>query len=215
MPTFAEQAEWMKTSYKPQIVKKEKKKLLVLDDLLEKGSKNRPGTLRKETKAVVVHWTAAPMQLAKNTIQWFRSGAVYGSAHYVLNPTGEIFRCIPEEELAYHVGSTQIDPTSKKIYTDWARQQFGEYWCSPKASPNYLSIGIEVNPLNDEGKFSDGALTNLRDLCADILKRHNLGIKDLCLHNTIVGWKDCARYFVNHPEEWESFKKSVGNLISP
>jgi N-acetylmuramoyl-L-alanine amidase len=38
-------------------------------------------------------------------------------------------------------------------------------------------------------------------------------INDIFLHQEIVGWKDCHRFFVNNPKEWIKFKNTVKNKL--
>ena len=100
-------------------------KLLTINDY------SRPGRKLKSVLGVVLHWTANPGVSAESNRDFFESrkegnlGA--GSAHYVIGLFGEVIRCIPEDEMAYHCGSSQPDPVSRLIYTDRARYLFGDY----------------------------------------------------------------------------------------
>jgi hypothetical protein len=106
------------------------------------------------------------MQHALTTRNYFeapkngRNG--YGSAHYIIDFDGTILRCIPDSEVAYHCGSSTPDPVSHKIYTDWAREHFGEYAVNYKCySPNNCTIGIELCTLDNEGSFTPNTLSLL------------------------------------------------------
>ena len=80
---------------------------------------SRPGKRLHAVKGIVMHWTASPEQNARDVQAYFerrKAGTLgYGSAHYIIDQKGEIVQCMPELEVAYHCGSSQVDPTSGKI----------------------------------------------------------------------------------------------------
>ena len=186
------------------------------ENLLTVNPYSRPGTKRSEVQALIMHWTAAPMQRAFATRNYFedrKNGTNgYGSAHYIVDLDGSIIHCIPESEVAFHVGSEQVDPASGKIYTDWARIHFGESFCQPAPSigPNLCTLGIEMEPLDAAGNFSEQTLAAARELAHDICQRLGLNPSaDIATHNMVVGWKDCPRLWVNHPELLMAFRQDV------
>jgi hypothetical protein len=46
-----------------------------------------------------------------------------------------------------------------------------------------------------------------------LLKKFNLTEKNLWTHKEVVGWKDCHKWFVDNPKEWEKFKALVGTKL--
>jgi len=176
--------------------------------LLPMGHKNRPGTKLRERRAIIVHWTAAPNQKPENTVGWFMTGQVYGSAQYVIGTRGEALRCVPDDEVAWHCGSTQVDPLSGKVYTDWARDVIGANYCSANSSPNYATIGFEINPIDSAGTFSDESLQTTLGLVREIASRD--GYEWVGMHFHVVGWKDCPKLFMNVPGKWLEFARQTG-----
>jgi N-acetylmuramoyl-L-alanine amidase len=175
---------------------------------------SRPGRLLKSVTAIVLHWTASPKQDAGTVWDFFEKTCPktkhYSSAHYIIGQNGNIIHAIPNMEVAYHVGSSQKDPESGKIYTDLARAVFREYASYPdKMSPNQCSIGIELCPLDDIGTFSAATLEAARDLVRDLMKSYGIPINHVLTHNAIVGWKDCPRLWVTDPDKFETFKRSL------
>lgn len=174
---------------------------------------SRPGSYLKKTLGIVVHWVGMPMQTARQVISFFEKDCPlnkhYSSAHYVIDFTGEIFRIIPENEVAYHCGSSKIDPASKKIYTDYARKQFGYFASSKNCSPNQVTIGIELCTIDQAGNFRDATINSAIELVTDICRRKKLDADSICTHNQIVGWKDCPRLWVNKPMLFDAFKADV------
>ena len=132
----------------------------------------------------------------------------YGSAHYIIGLDGEVLQCIPETEVAYHVGSSQKDPASGRIYTDWCRQVCG------KSPPNWVTLGIELCHPDWSGRFVDKTWKAAVNLCADMIKRHGLTVDKIGTHNMAVGWKDCPRWFVNNPDQLEVFRNDVAKLLN-
>jgi N-acetylmuramoyl-L-alanine amidase len=168
---------------------------------------SRPGYKLHAVRAIILHWVANPMTSAQANRNFFESRkdgkSGYGSAHYIVGLKGEVIQCIPDDEVAYHVGSSQKDPISGKIYTDWSRKTCG------KTLPNFCTIGIELCHLDWEGHFAEDTLKAAAKLCADLLKKFNLNTDQIGTHNMIVGWKDCPRLWTRNPDLFESFNELV------
>lgn len=192
--------------------------MTIQDNFLTINKYSRAGTPLRIVKAVVMHWTGNPAVDAvanRNFFEYRKNGENgYGSAHYIIGLKGDVIRCIPESEVAYHCGSSQKDPKSGKIYTDLARKHFGEYAANPNLSPNLCTIGIEMCPLTDKGDFSTLTLESAAELTVDILFRHTLTADDILTHNEVVGWKDCPRLWVKRPMCFTIFKDEVRRRLS-
>ena len=188
----------------------------IIHDFLTINEYSRPARKLKVVNGVVLHWTANPKANAKENRDFFESKKTgnggYASAHYIVGQNGIIVAAVPEDEVAYHTGSSTPDPKSGKIYTDEARERFGMF-ASSSNSPNNCTIGVELCPIDNEGHFSDATINAAVELCADILKRYNLKAKHLTTHHDVVGWKDCPRLWVNKPALFEAFKTSVADKM--
>ena len=179
---------------------------------------SRPQSKIKEFRAIVMHWTANPNANAEQNWLCFEAKKTgmssYGSAHYIIGQKGDIIQAIPDNEVAYHCGSSQKDPASGQIYTNYARKKFGHYAVHfQTTSPNFCTIGIELCPTDNEGNFTEQTIKAAAELCADLCKRHNLTPQDITTHHDIVGWKDCPRLWTKRPELLEAFKLSVADEI--
>ena len=196
----------------------------IIDDLLTVNDKVRPGTKLKGVKKIVMHWTGNLNANAKENRNYWESlesknDGVSASAHFVVDQDGTIIRCIPTDEKAYHVGTSQLDPASGKLYTDYARDVFGDY-ATATATPNNWTIGIELCPRlatdsdsNDNGEFTDETLQAAAELVATLLKYYKLTTDDITTHQKIVGWKSCPKLFTDHPEEFDKFKNLVESFL--
>jgi N-acetylmuramoyl-L-alanine amidase len=185
-----------------------------IEKLLTVNPYSRPWRPLGGVKAVILHWTGYPMQRAINTWGWFESGCPkekhYSSAHYIIDLDGTIYHAVPDKEVAYHCGSSQKDPASGRIYTDWAREKFGACAERPDInSPNNCAIGIEMCVIDNAGSFTPETLDAARDLAAKLLRENRLSVEEIGTHHLVVGWKDCPRLWANNPSLFDAFKRSV------
>lgn len=138
---------------------------------------------------IVVHWVGNAGSSAIGNRNYFNSLATshktYASSHYIIGLNGEIIRCIPEDEVAFHAGSYSM---------------------------NRKSIGIETCHPDWEGKFNEITYNSLVELCVDICRRYNLGIDAIIRHYDVTG-KECPRYYVRNESEWIKFKNDVANNL--
>lgn len=188
----------------------------IVSDYITVNEYSRPARKLCEVLGVVIHWTANPAANAKQNRDFFESKKTgmsgYGSAHYIIDQSGIIIAAVPEDEVAYHCGSSDKDPASGKIYTDEARRRFGFYACAAN-SPNNCTIGIELCPIDDDGNFTDKTINAAVELCADICRRHKLPAQAITTHHNIVGWKDCPKLWTEKPQLLEAFILSVEDKI--
>jgi N-acetylmuramoyl-L-alanine amidase len=191
----------------------------IIEKPLKVNQYSRPGRPLGAVKGIILHWTGTPMQRAVNTWGWFETGCPkkkhYSSAHYIIDLDGTIYHAVPDNEVAYHCGSSQPDPRSGRIYTDWAREKFGAYAMRPDiSSPNNCTIGIEMCIIDDRGNYTPETLGAASELVAQLLKENRLTIDDIGTHHLVVGWKDCPRKWTDNPEKFEEFKESVRDLAA-
>lgn len=192
--------------------------MTIIQRLLTPNKWSRPQRRIKEVLGIVMHWTANPKANAEQNRNYFDSrkhgNDGYGSAHYIIGQNGVVIQCIPIEEIAYHCGSSQKDPASNKFYTDYARKKFKHYAESWQTnSPNYCTVGIELCPTDYEGHFTDATVNSAVALCASLCTHFNLKADDITTHHAIVGWKDCPRLWVRHPELLDAFRTSVSDYM--
>ena len=106
---------------------------------------------------------------------------------------------IPEDEVAYHVGS--------RSYTDFSDTYLSSY-------PNDCTLGIEMCVQDAEGSYRDDTKYSTASLCADICTRYGLDpFKHIITHQMVVGWKKCPKWYCDHPEDLQYFKHVVSDII--
>ena len=153
------------------------------DKLLSISQMTRPGYLIKNHEKIVIHYVGNTNTTAIANRNYFErlkdQNTTYASSHYIVGLKGEIIRCIPENEVAWHSGNLDM---------------------------NYKSIGIENCHIDDAGKFNENTLESLYTLVVYLLDKYNLDpINDVIRHYD-VNEKKCPKYYVDNPNEWELFK---------
>lgn len=171
----------------------------MIDDLLTVNEYSRSGKPLPEVLGIVIHWVANPNTTPKQNRDYWelrKNGEHgYGGGHYIVGE-GEIMRCIPEDEVAYHVGAYH--------YTEYAMAKFGG------RQPNYCTLGVELTHMNWEGEFHPNTLILAHELCADICRRYELDpYRDITTHRNVVGYKNCPKWFIDHPYDFQLFQHNV------
>ena len=185
----------------------------IVEKYLTINQYSRPGKWLAVCKGIVLHYVGIPGQRALTTWDYFENDCPrnkhYSSAHYIVDLNGDIYHLIPDNEVAYHCGSSQADPVTGRIYTDWARAKYGDYASDPtKNSPNNCTIGIELC-IDRQGNFTTETMTAAVELTAKLVQENKLNTEDIGHHKLVVGWKDCPLPWVKKPETFEDFKDKV------
>lgn len=173
----------------------------IVDKWITPNRWSRPQTRVNKIKAIVIHWVAVSNGRAQGVYNFFEGRKYgisgFGSAHETIDLNGDVWRMIPPNELAYHVGARNYKPD--------ALDRISSY-------PNNASYGIECTHVDMSGKMTDATYDTLVNRCVDLCKQWGLSENDLWLHYEITG-KDCHRWFVNNPNEWKKFKQLVGRQL--
>lgn len=154
---------------------------------------NRPHKKIIKPKGIVVHWTANEA-IGANAVanrNYFNTCQRACSAHYIVDDK-TIINCIPDNEVAYHVGGYKYTKIGQSLIE-------GVY------SPNFFLLGIEMC-VNTDGNF---ALTrkNTIELIAHLLSKGHFSIYNLYRHYDITG-KLCPKMLI--PQDiWDNFKIEV------
>ncbi len=141
----------------------------ITDALLTPNRFSRPQIPLKSVKKVVLHYVGNPKSSAMANRNYFenqKNGGRYVSSHYIVGLSGEILRCVPENEVAY---------------------------CSNQA--NTYSISIECCHPDATGKFTEETTNSAAELSAYLLKKYGLSVNDLIRHYDVTG-KQCPLWFV-------------------
>ena len=151
--------------------------------LLTVNQYSRPGTKLKQVKNIVVHWVGNANSTAianRNYFESLKERKSFASSHYIIGLQGEIIRCVPENEIAYHANNA-----------------------------NSYSIGIDVCHPDWQGKFSETTYKSLISLLADLCKRYNLEPTKAIIRHYDVTKKLCPKYYVENNGAWLQVKQDV------
>jgi N-acetylmuramoyl-L-alanine amidase len=171
------------------------------EKLLTINNYSRPAIKMNKIKGIVIHWVANPNSTALANRNFFENrkngNSGYGSAHEIIDLDGSVIVDIPSDEISYNAGSTLP-------YTTDALKYLSSY-------PNNCTYGIECTHIDWNGVMTDATYNTLVNRVADLMIEFDLvgAEKPLWLHQEVVGWKDCHRWFVNNPDEWINFKNKV------
>lgn len=149
------------------------------------------------------------VDMIPSSLMFQKQAPRYASSHDIIDLNGDLYHCIPYNEVAYHTGSSlPYTKGSQQVYTPMVWEKLsGTYHVKP--NPNMHSIGVECTHIDQKGQMSDATYHRLVDWCAHMLSRYNLPLDALCLHRDVVGWKKCHRFFVDSPMEWRVFCEKV------
>lgn len=150
---------------------------------IEQDGHSRTGWKLNRVKDIVIHYVANPGSSARANRDYFNSPTSSVSAHFIVGLDGEIIQCIPLEEQS-----------------------------SASNNRNKDTISIEVCHPDDTGKFNRTTYHAVVQLTAALCRAYHLDEDDVIRHYDITG-KNCPKYFVENPNEWEKLKEDVKGKI--
>jgi len=178
---------------------------MIREALLTPNPYSRPQLKIRRVDCIVLHWVENAGSTAEANRRYFESlkdGSRKASAHYIIDYR-EIVRCIPETEVAYHVG-----PGGAWQYTPWALAKWGG------EHANWYCLALEHCHPDATGRFEPSTMKRSHLLSAGICLDHGLDpMEAIILHNTVTG-KPCPRYMVDHPEELTRYRDAVANILA-
>ncbi len=133
---------------------------------------------------IVVHYTGNPGTSAAQNRNYFAQKETEVCSHFIIGLNGEIIQCVPLDEKSAASNERNIDTISIET-------------CHPKK----------------DGKFNQKTYDSLVKLTAWVCEMTNLEATDVIRHYDITG-KDCPKYYVDNPDEWEAFISDVEKTMN-
>lgn len=162
----------------------------IQDKLLTVNPYSRSGEKQNKIEYIVIHWVGNAGSSAIANRNYFENlkttHKTYASSHYVIGLDGEIIRCIPDDEVAFHAGSYSM---------------------------NRKSIGIEDCHPDWNGQFNTATYNSLVELCASLCKQYNIPITNVIRHYDVTG-KNCPKYYVENQDAWNKLRQDIQNKIN-
>lgn len=179
-----------------------KKKPQITERFLTPNEYTRPMRRLLSVDLLVLHWVQLAGGTNEGLFKWFDQDAPaqkrHGSTHFGIDDNG-IVQFMPLTEMAYHVGA--------KTYTEWKWAVFGDKY------PNAHAIGVELNHIDWDGRFSDKVLEKAVELFAWLCREYNLDpMKHIARHFDVTG-KHCPKWFVDNVEDFYEFKTRVRDAL--
>lgn len=144
---------------------------------------SRSGKPLKRVKSIVVHYTGNPGSTAINNRNYFenlrKTHLTSASSHFIVGLKGEIIQCIPLNEISYASNQRNKD-----------------------------TISIETCHPDKSGKFNPKTYESLQKLVRALMETYHLDKDDVIRHYDVTG-KECPKYYVDHPHEWQKFLNSL------
>ena len=151
----------------------------IIQELLPVNEYSRPGDALPQVNGVVVHYVGNPGTTARQNRSFFANLAetheTYASSHFLVDMDGTVLQCVPLDEISYCSNDRNAD-----------------------------TISIECCHPDDTGKFTRETAEALARLLDWLIETYGLEREGILRHHDVNG-KDCPRYFVQNPEEWEAF----------
>ena len=148
-------------------------------ELLPINPYSRPGTPLEAVNGVVIHYSGNPGTTAEQNRSYFAGLALshetYASSQFLIDMDGSVIQCVPVNEIAY---------------------------CSSQRNADTLSI--EVCHPDESGRFTEETQASLTRLVQRACDTYGLARDQILRHYDVTG-KECPRYFVGHPDAWETF----------
>ncbi len=148
-------------------------------DIIRMGGPSRRGFALTELNDIVVHYVGNPGTTAKQNRNYFDNPNSEVSSHFVIGLNGEIVQCLPLYEISAASNHRNRD-----------------------------TISIEVCHPDDSGKFNEATYQSLIRLTAWLLDIADLPDDRVIRHYDVTG-KECPRYYVRHPDAWETLLSDV------
>ena len=154
-------------------------------DYLPVNPYSRPGDPLEKINGVVIHYVGNPGTTAHANRNYFESlssgeEGTYASSHFIVGLDGEVIQCVPLTEIAYASNSRNED-----------------------------TVSIEVCHPDETGEFSHVTYDRTVELTAWLCREFRLNPEtDVIRHYDVTG-KECPRYYVEHPEAWDTFRADV------
>ena len=161
----------------------------VEQDYLTVNQWSRPGTELEKIDGVVIHYVGNPGTTAQANRNYFESlssgkEGTYASSHFVVGLEGEVIQCIPLTEVAYASNTRNGD-----------------------------TVSVEVCHPDETGEFSPVTYDRTVELTAWLCVQFKLDPEsDVIRHYDVTG-KECPRYYVEHPEAWDTFRADVAAAV--
>lgn len=166
---------------------------------------HEPGSISR-IKYIVIHYVGA-LGDARNNCEYYGGGNRNASAHYFVGFAGDIWQCVEDADIAWHVGaSSYVHPECRNA------NALGIEMCVRKRDTSHLGA------TDRDWYFEDATVNAAAELTRYLMEKYNVPADHVIRHYDVTG-KICPNPYVynttNHT--WEEFKRliSTGGSAAP
>lgn len=145
--------------------------------------KARSGVKLDAVNSIVIHYVGNAGTTAAQNREYFADPETEVCSHFIVGLAGEVIQCVPLDE--------------KSAASNWR---------------NVDTISIEVCHDDDGGQFNAVTYASVVKLTAWLCEKADLGSRDVIRHYDVTG-KECPKYYVINPSEWEKFIEDVAEEL--
>ena len=152
--------------------------------LVDINGHGRTGMPLEAVRDIVIHYTGNPGTSAIQNREFFNKPDTGVCSHFLVGLDGEVIQCIPLYERSQASNNRNKD-----------------------------TISIEVCHPDSTGQFTDATTEALVRLTAWLIKENDLEISNVIRHYDITG-KECPRFHVRNPEEWDTLLERISSAVT-
>ena len=148
----------------------------------------------KKNKYIVIHYVGA-LGGAEANCKYFQNEYRGASAHYFVGHNGEVWQCVEDKDIAWHVGASR----------------YKHPYCR-----NDNSIGIEMccrKRADGTWYFEEETIKSTIELAKEIMQKHNIPASNVIRHYDVTG-KTCPEPYVRDTAAWNTFKANLSTTAS-
>ena len=158
---------------------------------------HEPGSISR-IKYIVIHYVGA-LGDARNNCEYYGGGNRNASAHYFVGFAGDIWQCVEDADIAWHVGaSSYVHPECRNA------NALGIEMCVRKRDTSHLGA-------TDRDWYFEGATVNAAaELTRHLMAKYNVPADHVIRHYDVTG-KICPNPYVYNTTShtWEEFKRLI------
>lgn len=186
----------------------------IITSLLSPNIYSRPQSKMLGIRGIGIHWVGNANSKAINNRNYFNNLPIsnkkliedakksgknpvlrYASSHEIIGLDGEVVICLPKNEVGFHVGAKSYKPRVRTLLGN---------------SPNRYLYGIETCHPDWSGKFNHKTYRTLVNRVSDLLIDFDLKpSKDTLWRHWDVTGKDCPKYYIDNPKEWDKLVADI------
>ncbi len=160
----------------------------IQEQYLTVNSFSRPCIAMNSIQHIAIHYVGNAGTTASQNRSYFEglkdTQITQASSHFIVGLEGEVIQCIPLNEMSYCTNERNVD-----------------------------TISIEVCHPDEGGQFTEATYQSVVRLTAWLCQKFALQTDSVIRHYDVTG-KICPKYYVEHPEAWDTLKADIQTYLN-